>query len=285
MIFEQAKEFVNGARLHRYAWRPEGALRGGVVLVHGLGDYLPRYERVAAFFAERGFACGGVDFPGHGHSSGQRGHIPSWELLQELLEQSFSQLRRLTGGEVMGLFAHSMGAYVAFEFLARHLADVRFAWLSSPLIQPSFGRPGWLVSLSGPVGKLLPRFPYDTGVRSADCVGEGTSRLEREKHEPFLHHSTTFGFCRELLLREPGIRRELQRLTGDMELLVTHGTEDRVCPYEISRNMFDEIPLARKRFESIPGERHEPLHGSRQAEVFAAAADWMDAVTGNRAGV
>jgi alpha-beta hydrolase superfamily lysophospholipase len=250
MIFEETDEAMGGLQLHRYTWRPEGRPRGGVALLHGLGDYTLRYEHVARFFVERGFACEGVDFPGHGKSSGPRGHIPDWNLLSRLIEQILGRMRSVTGGTeaVPGLFAHSMGAYVALEFLSRNPGRVRFAWLSSPLIQPSFNKPNWLLKLADPLGRWFPWFPYDTRVRSADCV---TDEQETRAKDPYLHHRTTFGFGRQLISRERSIREGASRMSGDLDLLVTHGTEDLVCPYRISRELFEEIPLARKRFVSL----------------------------------
>lgn len=280
MIFEETDEQIDGLRLRRYDWRPEGAIRGGVALMHGLGDYLLRYEHVARFFVERGFACEGFDFPGHGKSSGQRGHIPGWDLFAELLDRSLGRLRQLTDGKGagQGLFAHSMGAYVSLDYLSKRPGPVQFAWLSSPLIRPSHGRPRWLVRIADPLGRWLPRFPYDIGIRAKDCVPDDAPRLEERARDPYLHHVTTLGLGRALVLRESAVRKGAASLSGELDLLVTHGTEDLACPYWISRELFDEIPLARKRFVPVAGELHEPLHGTRQEEVFAAAAQWIEEV-------
>ena len=279
MNFEETEDRLGRLRLRRYLWRPDGVPRGGVAMVHGLGDHLRRYEHVARFFVARGFACAGVDFPGHGRSSGQRGHIPSWQLLAELLDENFRRLRDLApqSRSGPGLFAHSMGAYVALDYLGRKNVRVQFVWLSSPLIQPSHGRPEWLVRMAGPLGRWLPRVPYDTHVRSGDCVVKEDAQRDAERAEdPYLHHRTTLGFGRELVLREGAIREGARLLDADCDLLITHGTEDRVCPYHLSRELFERLPLTHKRFVSLEGERHEPLHGDRQGAVFTAAAEWLD---------
>lgn len=280
MTFEEREKMVTGTRLSSYAWRPDGPVRGGVVLLHGLGDYLLRYEAVAHFFVNRGFACEGVDFPGHGKSPGQRGHIPSWEVLLRSLDESLERLRDLAGSDAapLGLFAHSMGAYVSLDYLSQRPEKVRFAWLSSPLIQPSYGRPQWLLRLAEPLGKWLPRIPYDTGVRSADCVADGGKRTSMGELDRYLHHRTTLGFGRELVRREKGLGRSLQGWSRDLDLLVTHGTKDRVCPYELSRHFFAGLPGARTRFLPLEGERHEPLHGGGAERAFAAASKWLEEV-------
>ena len=56
---------------------PEGvALRGVVVLVHGLGEHAGRYDHVARRLNSWGFAVRGYDQYGHGESDGVRGALP-----------------------------------------------------------------------------------------------------------------------------------------------------------------------------------------------------------------
>jgi len=282
MIFEERDDrSFSGMRLRRYRWRPERRPKGGVALLHGLGDYLLRYEHVARFFVERGYACEGFDLPGHGKSSGQRGGIPNWDWFTRLLDDVFAQFRK-DGGEdgSLGLFAHSMGGYAAFDYLAKRAGLVGFAWLSSPLIRPSSGKPDWLVRLADPAGRWFPRIPIDTGVRARDCVVSGRQEREEAKRDPLKHHRTTLAFGRELLMRESAVWEAARSLRGDLRLLITHGTDDEVCPYLLSRELFTEIPLPGKRFASFEGERHEPLHGAHQGEVFAAVDAWMDEIAG-----
>ena len=53
-------------QVHAMAWEPEGEKRGVVQIVHGLSEYVGRYDRFARFLAEHGFAVYGADHLGHG---------------------------------------------------------------------------------------------------------------------------------------------------------------------------------------------------------------------------
>ena len=48
-------------------WIPE-EIRGAVVLVHGMSEYIARYDAFAKFLAENGFLVSGLDLPSHGKS-------------------------------------------------------------------------------------------------------------------------------------------------------------------------------------------------------------------------
>src|ERR1700712_3655076 len=68
----------DGLLLTTRTWPTEHpAPRGVVVLVHGLGEHINRYDHVAHRLAAQGFDVVGYDHRGHGRSPGARGGAPS----------------------------------------------------------------------------------------------------------------------------------------------------------------------------------------------------------------
>ena len=276
---EGLHRFPSGCTLYRQVFRPEGTPVGGMLMIHGLGDHLHRYGALGRFFAERGILGVGVDFPGHGHSPGQRGHLPGWDPLVELLDDLVLQLRTdLPDHADLGLFGHSFGAFLGIDYLARRPGLFRMAWLSSPLVDPSYRQPALVVRMAGIVGAICPRFPIDTGVRASQCragnlpEAEGGGRSE----ERLLHHRVSAGFASEMLARAPRVRAAATRLPSRLDLLMTHGTEDVVCPPHLSRELFDSMSCARKTYHSIEGALHEPLHGDHRDALWRIAGPWLD---------
>ena len=69
----------NREQIAMYVWsnpRP----RHLVVLAHGYGEHLGRYEHVAEFLTGRGAVVAGPDHLGHGRSGGDRVLIEDYEL-------------------------------------------------------------------------------------------------------------------------------------------------------------------------------------------------------------
>ena len=58
--------------IYTRSWEINGA-RGGVVLVHGYGEHLGRYEHVATALNAAGWSAYGLDHLGHGRSEGRFG--------------------------------------------------------------------------------------------------------------------------------------------------------------------------------------------------------------------
>ena len=58
-------EFEN-EDLHLIEWRPEGDIGAVLQIVHGMVEYIDRYDDFARFLSDRGIAVVGHDHPGHG---------------------------------------------------------------------------------------------------------------------------------------------------------------------------------------------------------------------------
>ena len=58
-------------KIHAVRWIPEGKVSGILQIVHGMAEYIERYEEFAAFLVERGYVVTGSDHLGHGKSVGK----------------------------------------------------------------------------------------------------------------------------------------------------------------------------------------------------------------------
>lgn len=113
---------------------PRGAaLRGVVVLVHGLGEHAGRHEDLAARLNDWGFAVRGYDQYGHGESSGPRGGLPAaTRLIDDLADVLESTRQRFGDAVPLVLLGHSLGGLVAAGLVARNEAGIDALVLSSP---------------------------------------------------------------------------------------------------------------------------------------------------------
>ncbi len=236
-------------------------------MVHGLGDYLERYEHVAKLFTGLGFLCVGIDLPGHGHSSGQRGHIPAFEMIGDLLDHQVMLLTgKLPDQAPLGMFAHSMGGFAALDYLPRRPKVFQFAWISSPLIEPGVNHPPLLKALAGVLGAILPRLSLDTKVRR-DQLSHANPKTGEHSRDPLKHHQISASLGAELMEKGSQLHKVTRGFDPDLQLLMTHGSEDPVCSPELSRKLFDSLDITRKVYLAVEGALHEPLHDDR--------ADWL----------
>ena len=75
--------------LHEHEVGDPHHARGGVLLLHGLGEHSARHQSVLERFAEHGFYGRTFDWPGHGRSPGRRGHFVSLRQLTHIIPGRF----------------------------------------------------------------------------------------------------------------------------------------------------------------------------------------------------
>jgi alpha-beta hydrolase superfamily lysophospholipase len=143
---------------------PEGlALRGVVVLVHGLGEHAGRYDHVARRLNEWGFAVRGYDQYGHGESDGVRGALPvAARFIDDLADVIDSTRTRMEKGVPLIVLGHSMGGLVSACLVALAQVPVEGLVLSSPALDP--GLNGFQKLLLATLPRIAPNLTVGNGL-------------------------------------------------------------------------------------------------------------------------
>lgn len=282
-----------GQELYRRVFTPREqgpeAWRGGVLMVHGVGDHLGRHEKAAQMFCRQGLVAAGLDWPGHGHSPGKRGHARGVAPLIELLGESLADLGgRLPAAAPIGLYAHSAGAFVFLQFLCEQAAKggdasfqpsaFPFVWLSSPLLRPAHGQSPFKIRMGECLSKVVPSLRLDTGVRPERChpLDAGAGSLVED---PLGHHKISLALGADFIKRSPMIDHCAKTFQQPTRLLITQGGADGICPPRFSQDFFEDVPLpaADKSYLLLPGVLHEPLNDPVAPDLLGRVGDWVGA--------
>jgi len=152
----------DGQRLFLRDW-PRTQARGAVLIVHGLGEHSGRYQRLALWFHQRGYAVRSYDQRGHGQTPGQRGALRRDD---DLLEDLAMVYLDYASGQATAplLLGHSMGGLIA----ARAVLDGRIKppalVLSSPALRSR--EPAWRRRLAHGLARVAPRLPLRNGLKT-----------------------------------------------------------------------------------------------------------------------
>ena len=116
----------DGAKIHVHRWKPDGAPRAAVQIVHGMAEHGARYARFAERLAGEGFLVWADDHRGHGRTArgesdvGHMGDEGSFlRVVRDVLGLR-AALAAEAGAVPVALFAHSMGSFAAQEALTHH---------------------------------------------------------------------------------------------------------------------------------------------------------------------
>jgi alpha-beta hydrolase superfamily lysophospholipase len=116
----------DGRQLAAYRWGADDQpIAGVVVLVHGMGEHLRRYDHVAEALTSAGFVVYGHDHRGHGASvfaTDEPGDLGpnGWAALVDDLSVAVTQAKSDHPDLPVVIVAHSMGSFAAQQFLLDH---------------------------------------------------------------------------------------------------------------------------------------------------------------------
>ena len=171
---------VTGVRAARTWSDPQVEPTHVVLLVHGYGEHISRYEHVAAALVANGAAVYGVDHIGHGRSEGERVLIEDFEQVVSDVHVLDETARREHPGLPVALIGHSMGGLIGARYLQRYGDSLATAVLSGPVIGTSTVAHA-LLTLDA-----MPEDPLDVSVLSRDdAVGQAYAADPLVWHGPF----------------------------------------------------------------------------------------------------
>jgi alpha-beta hydrolase superfamily lysophospholipase len=250
-----------------YVW-PNPKARHIVVLAHGYGEHLGRYEYVAEFLTRRGAVVAGPDHLGHGRSGGERVMIEDFDLVVDDLHSVVTRMRQRHPGLALVLVGHSMGGMIGARYAQLHGDELAGLVLSGPVL-------GTWSSATDLLGlDQIPDDPLDVSTLSRDHrVGGAYSEDELVWHGPF-KRPTVKALDAELkaIGAGPGL--------GQLPTLWLHGEDDQLVPISESRAGVDALELGALETHVFPGARHEVFNETNRDEVLGITADFVDRVSG-----
>jgi alpha-beta hydrolase superfamily lysophospholipase len=253
---------------------PEGlALRGVVVLVHGLGEHAGRYEHVAQTLNGWGFAVRGYDQCGHGDSGGERGSLPSiGRLIDDLSDVVDSTRARTPDGVPLILVGHSLGGLVAGYLVSLRNRQVDALVMSSPALNP--GLSAFQKFLLATLPRIAPNLRVSNGLKP-QFLSHDTDVVAAYQADPRVHDRVSARLAR--FIAEAGPRVVARARQWEVPTLLMYAGEDRLVNPQGSRDFAAAAPPAVVTTHCFEDLYHE-LFNERDAQpVFDCLKRWLDA--------
>ncbi|MBC5763724.1 alpha/beta hydrolase [Ramlibacter albus] len=252
---------------------PEGlALRGVIVLVHGLGEHAGRYDHVARRLNGWGFAVRGYDQYGHGESGGVRGALPaSSRLLDDLADIVDSTRARMEPETPLILLGHSMGGLVASCFVAQARREVDALVLTSPALDP--GLNSFQRMLLAIMPRVAPNFTVGNGL-DVDLLSHDANVVSAYRNDARVHDRISGRLARFIADAGPWVVSQAQRWT--VPTLLMYAGEDHLVNPQGSRDFAAKAPKEVVTVRCFDDLYHEVLN-EPDARVFEQLRQWLDA--------
>ena len=306
MVTVQEFTFPSSDGVHQAAarwWRGEEEPRGVVQLVHGISEYIGRYDGFARFLAEHGFWVVGHDHLGHGKTAldpseyGWFADKKGWKHVLEDTHALFLRAGKACPDAPYFLMGHSMGSFVVRGFLSfwpgavdgailsgtgqEAQIKVNAGWILSTLVMRSRGpraHSKLLDSLS--VGAYNRQFgPNRTG---ADWISRDKAVVDAYCADPLCRFLPTAGMYHDMMEGLTLLARKdtLARLDPDTPVYFFSGDRDPVGQngkgVEKVARWFRQAGVKDVTVRLYPEGRHEMLNETNREEVYEDVLAWLE---------
>lgn len=307
MLMVRKEEFFYDSRdmitkIHAVKWIPEQTPLGIIQIIHGMAEYVERYEDFAVDMAGRGFLVVGQDHLGHGKSISKDGQIGYFckRDAATVLVRDVHRLKKIIQEENPGvpyvILGHSMGSFILRNYLCRYGTGIQgavivgtgmppknFAAFSklltrvALLVQNPRHRALTLNKLS--FGKYNQRIePAET---DSDWLCTDRAVVNAYIEDPLCGEIFTvnaFAALAELISRLYK-KENLFLMPKDLPVLFLAGTEDPVGDYgegvRRAYQSFVDTGMQEVSMKLYDGDRHEILNETDKHEVYQDIYDWI----------
>lgn len=248
-----------------------GNQKGVVILIHGLGEHLGRYDYWTGKFLEIGYNVFRVDLPGHGKSPGKRGHIKTYSSLREVIGSMVKTAQSEFPGLPVVLYGHSLGGTICLDYLISGAGGINVAVITSPWLKLSFEPSKSKMALAAMVKRILPGLQQSTGL-IAEHISRERSEVNKYVKDPLVHGKISVSLFTETYDAASRILKGDSLVT--VPLLLIHGTDDKITSFEGSKELAEKAEAATLRLWE---DGYHELHNENfKEEMFAEIEAWLN---------
>lgn len=252
-----------------------------VCLIHGIGEYAGRYERVAQAMNEAGIAVVSMDLRGHGISFGTRGHCAPRKAVLEDIDDLIAYAEAAYPGKPLILYGHSMGGNITMDYRKRGNCNSKLKGfiVSAPWVELVRSVSGPLYVTVKGLAKIMPSMTISSGVSEKE-LGNKKSVGDYDQN-PLIHKRISLQCAVDgFITGEKMAAGTLEDNGGaaGIPMLLMHGTEDKICSVNGSRNV---AAVEDCQYVEWPGLFHEIHNGGSEStgdEVISKMLEWIQAL-------
>ena len=290
-------------KIHGILWKPEDEkIIGFLQIVHGMVEYIDRYDTFARFMCAHGFAVAGEDHLGHGlsvNSNDELGIFAKKNGSEYVIGDNYrlkKHMEREFKGVPYFILGHSMGSFITRVFITRYSHELNGAIIMGTGSQPAIAAVGGKLLAS-----VIARFKgWDYRSKLIDNIAFGAYNKKFEpartshdwltKDEKIVDaynddHLCSFLFTvsayKDLftLVHEAGKDELIRKIRPTLPILVVSGAMDPVGSFgrgvKIVYDKYKDADIEDVTLKLYDNDRHEILNETDKEMVFEDILNWL----------
>ena len=290
-------------KIHARMCVPDAEPRAIVQIIHGIAEYIDRYDEFMSFLADNGIIAVGTDHLGHGKSieseeqTGFFAYDNGWdyvvrdeEVLRLAMHENYPELPII-------VFGHSMGSFMARTLLIRYPDAFNAAIISgtgnqgAALVNGGLIMGNLVTGLKGAhhYSKFLNNLAfgsynkiYDNPKTEYDWLSRDEANVQKYIDDPLCGFIPSCSLFRDMMTGVKFItnKKNLTAMNKDMPVYFMSGDMEPVgeCGKGVQKayNNFLEAGMKDVSIKLYPGGRHEMLNEINKDEVYTDILAWLD---------
>ena len=290
-------------KIHARMCVPDAEPRAIVQIIHGIAEYIDRYDEFMSFLADNGIIAVGTDHLGHGKSiesdeqTGFFAYDNGWdyvvrdeEVLRLAMHENYPELPII-------VFGHSMGSFMTRTLLIRYPDAFNAAIISgtgnqgAALVNGGLIMGNLVTGLKGAhyYSKFLNNLAfgsynkiYDNPKTEYDWLSRDEANVQKYIDDPLCGFIPSCSLFRDMMTGVKFItnKKNLTAMNKDMPVYFMSGDMDPVgeCGKGVQKayNNFLEAGMKDVSIKLYPGGRHEMLNEINKDEVYTDILAWLD---------
>ena len=301
------KEVLKGKDGYEFSvsfWLPDGKIKGIVQILHGMVEYIDRYDDFARYLCNLGFAVAGDDHRGHGFTAGEEnlGKVPDGHtyfdtvddaiILTDYLQSKYPDVPTI-------VFGHSYGSFLAQGYIQQNSDKINGCVLcGSARMDNSAVKTGRKVAnmqfkLYGKdkPANLIRKLsfggydkPFKHEKRKNAWLNRDVDACEKYNNDKFCNYTMSIGFYKYFFdgLIKIYEQERLDKINKDLPLFIISGDKDPVGNMgKLVRELYDlyvDNGIKNVKIKLYNNARHEILNELNKAEVYQDVSDWIKEV-------
>lgn len=296
----------NLSKIHAVRYLPDQIdVRGVVQIIHGMAEYVERYEEFADYLTRQGYVVTGEDHLGHGKMAAQNGCLgyfcerdPATVVVRDV-----HRLKKLTQQEFPGvpyiILGHSMGSFILRNYLCRYGSGIDAAVIMGTGMQP-----GALLAVSKALAAVQQLFQgsrhvshfldkaafgsYNKKIAQPKTDQDWLSKDEAEVaayiSDPLCGFTFTVNGFRTLfeLITRIQKKENLERIPAELPVLMVSGTDDPVGDYgkgvKRAYESMKAVGMTNITIKLYKDDRHELLNEQDRDRIMKDILMWMQSL-------
>lgn len=294
--------YCNTNKIHAVKWVPEGTPLCIIQVVHGMSEYIERYEEFAAFLTEKNIMLVGEDHLGHGKSVGSNplGYFCEKDP-DKVLVENVRKLKDIVKKEYPNvpyvIFGHSMGSFITRNFVHSYSNEIDGAVICATGMQPKALAQAMKVMVnilqvfqgSKKESKLINNIAFGSYLKkienpktSFDWLSVNEENVQKYIADPLCGFIFTLNGFKGLAGLLIGLHdnAKIASINKDMPMCFLYGDEDPVGDYGIgvekAYQTYADAGMKKVSKFKYQGKRHELLNEDNKFDVMNDVYEWVN---------